>query len=755
LKYIYVLILLSIQLFGFSQNNILKVLDADTKQALPYVNICFESLETGKKDYTISNSNGEFENKSADRCLVSFSFVGYTSFLDTLTPKSTEPIYLQQDIFNLDQVVVTATRTEKALKDAPVITQVITSKEIENRGITNVKQVLEEDIPGLEFQRGGFGADIKMQGLESKNILILVDGERLAGETGSNIDYSRLDASNVERVEIVKGAASALYGSQAMGGVINIITKIPNKKLEISVGSQYTQSNEINYSNLLYEDEKYNFKKNLDLPNLNFDASVGFNLNGFWGRTDFSSKSFDAYQLYNTDVVVKDFIEIDSIGHDSLSVFPKGIQGYRDYTIKQKLNIPLHKNLNLELNGSYYNHNEYDYVPDNTYLNFIDYTFGGRLTYNISKDISILGSYHQDIYDKFDYYEKLFTKGKQYRNTFVHPRLISTFKIGEKQKFTTGVEYLGEYMLNELFTDKPDYSYSTSSFFIQDDIQFNKKWNVIAGSRVDNNSAFGLHFSPKLSTMYKYNKWSFRANYAEGFRSPSLKELYMDFPVAWLRIIGNEDLKAETNDYISFSSEYTKDWLNTSITIYKNWIKNKIDGDWIVADNPTYQYKNSKYVELSGVELLAKFKIMKFILLSGAYSYLVDSRPQADLVSSTSPHTGNIKLSYRYIHKKYEANISLSSIIIGAKDFINEEDVEYRGQTVTVTFPVHYDAYAIWKLTLNQTLLDGLNLTLGIENILDYRPTIIDFNTSMSPGRRGFVSLKINVDKLFNPKWDN
>ncbi len=755
MRYLYILVLILIQIFSYSQNATITVVDKETKKVLPYVNICFESLINSKKDYTTTNMQGEAENKCSDKCVISLSFVGYKTLFDTLNSLQSKTYELQADVFNLEQVVVTATRTEKALKDAPVITQVITSKDIDNRGVNNVKQIIEEDIPGVEMQRGGFGADIKMQGLESRNILILIDGERIAGETGNNIDYSRLNASNVERVEIIKGAASALYGSQAMGGVINIITKKTRKKLEISAGMQATQFNEINFPDLKYEDENYNFKKNLDLPNLNFNASVGFNIKNFSGRTDFVAKSFDAYQLYNTNIVVKDYINLDTVIYDSLSLFPKGIQGYKDITISQKLSIPLHKKLILNMNGTYYTHNEYDFVPDKKYLNFIDYTFGGNLIYSISKDFSITASYHQDIYDKYDFYERLFEKNKVYRNTFINPKLVSSFKIKKKQFITAGFEYLNEYMQSGLFIADSiaSHTMNTSVFFVQDDIQFNKKWNAVVGGRIDNHSVFGTYMSPKLSTMYKLKHLSFRMNYAKGFRSPTAKELYMNWDIAWFTIKGSESLQPETNDYLSFSTEYTKSWLNTSINIYKNWLQNKIDGEWDYSmPRPVYQYKNAKHVELSGFEILSKIKFLKHFMLSGAYSYLNDNRPQADLVSSTSPHTGNIKLSYQYTKKRYEINIMLSTTIIGAKEFDKEETVFFRGDTLIGTYHVYYDAYSMWKLVVNQRLFNAVDLTIGVENLFDYRPTIIDFNTSMSPGRRGFVSLKIDVDNFFGRK---
>lgn len=146
--------------------------------------------------------------------------------------------YMNDDPFNLEQIVVTATRTEKN-KNTPVITQVITAKQIEERGTGNIQDLLTQEVPGLNFQEVGYGTSIDIQGLGSKHILFLIDGERIAGENGGNIDYSRINLYNIDHIEIVKGASSALYGSQAMGGVINIITRKAKKKFEASAGIRY------------------------------------------------------------------------------------------------------------------------------------------------------------------------------------------------------------------------------------------------------------------------------------------------------------------------------------------------------------------------------------------------------------------------------------------------------------------------------------------------------------------------------------
>ena len=749
MRLIILLILSMLPFLGLAQKAVIKVVDKETKEPLPYVNICFESLDQKQTKYCITGTNGEVINPCKDSCVIAISFVGYKTIRDTLVANKSKTYHLITDIFNLDQVVVTATRTEKALKNAPVITQVITAKDMSNRGITNVQDVLEQDVPGLEFQRGGFGSDIKMQGLDAKNILILIDGERMAGESGNNVDYSRLNADNVERIEIVKGASSALYGSQAMGGVINIITKKSRKKLEVSAGARWAQMNEINYPNLTENDDKYLSKSNLDLQNVNINASIGFNLKKISGRTDFVAKSFDAYQLYDKVGITKEFINIDTVIYDALNPFPTGINGYKDYSIQQKLEIPISKKLDLSLRGSYYNHDEFDFVPDNVYQNFEDYSYGGKLNYKISDKYNILASYHYDNYRKFDYYEKLDEKEVNYQNIFINPKLIGYAKIGKQQELTGGFEYLSESLMTDLFAANTNEikKNTTSVFFAQDDINLGKKWNFIVGARLDHHTTFGTHFSPKLSGMYKQKAWAFRANFAQGFRSPTLKELYMDWPIAWFTIRGDENLKPETNNYFSGSVEYTKGFINTSVTAYYNKIENKIDGVWQNGQT-VYQYVNVSESELSGIEVLMKAKLSKHFVLSGAYSYLRDKRPQGELVSSASPHSGNFKLIYRYIRKKYELNINLSSNIIGAKDYQVSEEIIYREQTVEGIYPVHFDTYSIWRIAVSQHFFNGVNITIGVDNIFDFTADVVSFNTSTSPGRRGFISLNINIDKL-------
>ena len=144
------------------------------------------------------------------------------------------------DFSTLDEVVVTATRTPKTLKNVPIATRLITEKEIKKADATDIQELLTQEIPGLEF---GYAmsqeTSLNMNGFGGNAVLFLVDGERLAGETMDNVDYNRLNLGNVGRVEIVKGAASSVYGANAVGGVVNLITKERTEPWHLNLNSRY------------------------------------------------------------------------------------------------------------------------------------------------------------------------------------------------------------------------------------------------------------------------------------------------------------------------------------------------------------------------------------------------------------------------------------------------------------------------------------------------------------------------------------
>lgn len=133
-------------------------------------------------------------------------------------------IKMDEGAVSLDQVVVTGTGTHHRLKDSPVPVEVIGQKELQQANASSVEDALQKLVPSISFQSTSMSNNIYMNGLSGKYVLVLINGRKVAGDTSGNVDFSRINLARVKRIEIVKGAASALYGSDAMAGVINIIT---------------------------------------------------------------------------------------------------------------------------------------------------------------------------------------------------------------------------------------------------------------------------------------------------------------------------------------------------------------------------------------------------------------------------------------------------------------------------------------------------------------------------------------------------
>ena len=188
----------------------------------------------GKTINILTDINGEFFIKKLDDTVynIKANHIGFKSYNSTINLNKAKEviIILEPEILDLDRIVVTGTRSERHIKNTPILTHVITNDDISNSSYSNVKDILEMAMPNVQAVASNHGDDrVKIQGLDNKYLTFLIDGERVVGEFAGNIDFSMLGLSDVEKIEVVEGAISTLYGSSAMGGVINIITKKNSK----------------------------------------------------------------------------------------------------------------------------------------------------------------------------------------------------------------------------------------------------------------------------------------------------------------------------------------------------------------------------------------------------------------------------------------------------------------------------------------------------------------------------------------------
>ena len=309
----------------------------------------------------------------------------------------------------LSQVVVTGTRSPKLLMETPVLTQVISHADIEKTDATNIKDLLQQVMPGVEFSFAqNQMVHLNFSGFGGQSVLILVDGERLAGETMDDVDFTRLAMDNVDHIEIVKGAASALYGSNANGGVINFITKEAAKKLSATLDVRLAKHNEQRYG--------------LALQGGGSRWSNVFNMN----RT-----TQDNYDVHSAD---------GAVARTITTIFGDRTWNFADKAIWQPLD-----RLKLTGRGGYFFRQVKRSVESPE--RYRDFTAGAKAQWTLTDNDILEGSYSFDQYDKSTWLRRQKLDMRSYSNVQNSVRLLYNHTFGDNV-LTAGADYLYDYLNN-------------------------------------------------------------------------------------------------------------------------------------------------------------------------------------------------------------------------------------------------------------------------------------------------------------------
>lgn len=617
-----------------------------------------------------------------------------------------------KDPLGLETVVVTATRTPKALLDIPVVTRVITAEDIQRVDATNVKDMLQQEIPGLEFTYSMGQQVLNMGGYDGNNILFLVDGERIAGESMDNIDFSRLNLASIERIEIVKGAASTLYGSSAMGGVINIITKDPSDTWAANLNTRYEGAT-----------KEWRHGANADV-----------NIGKVNSLTNFQMTDADALHLQ---------------GGEALPTY-----GSKSYNIKERLIWKLHDNVKLTGRAGYFfRERESGTVSHERYRDFND-GLKANWTINPLQDLEVAYSFDQ--YDKSDLNMLTHKDIRDYSNRQNIARALYNLHLPSwHSQLTAGGDYMNDYLLSYQFSDnQKHHSQNSYDAFVQWDYTPNTHWDLIGGLRYDYFSAAQKGMATwKVAGMYKTGKHQFRASYASGVRAPSLKELYMDFFMGGIFMIyGNPDLKCETNHNFSLS------WMNygsisdnlkycLTATGYYNFFSNYITTATIQKDGSYGQmYTNIADQQIAGADVTAQLHHHNGLGAKVSYAFTknIVKKGQPDLTSAR-PHSLTWRFDYDHqFTKNYGLYVALSGRFLSAVDV-----TEYTSQELDEMGTTHYNGHTLWKLSLSQRFMKGINLNCAVDNLFNYQPKKYYANSPVTIGTTVTVGLSIDIDKFF------
>ena len=639
-----------------------------------------------------------------------------------------------RDSVNLEPVVVTASHSPKALKDAPVVTRLITLHDIKIADATNIQDMLTHEIPGLEF---GFAmsqeTSLRMSGFGGNAVLFLVDGERMAGETMDNVDYNRMNLDNVGRIEIVKGASSALYGSNAVGGVVNIISRENLEPWTANVNSRY---------NSFGHEWRHG-------------AGFSFNTAKWNSQTSFQHTSIDPVNLPKAHSSEEIAIELlkkaqglpydESVLQDDSNL--SRLYGQKTYNVKERLTWRATDQLTLTGRGSYFfrtsERDTHDY-------HFNGYSAGlkGRYAWDYDRHLEL--SYAFDQYDKANFMpDGTRTHDHDYTNRQHVVHALYSHSFG-KNSLLVGGDYLNDYLSTYQFVAGTSHAQGNIDGYAQFDWNITERLNVVGSVRYDYFSASSQKaLTERLAVVFKQPWMTFRANYASGFRAPTLKEMYMHFDMGNMGYLlrGNPDLKPEKSHNYNVAVERTNRISNSGFLLdgrynftlmgYCNIFDkriNTIDGG-LYEGMESALYWNEDGITVWGVDFSMGHIWDWGLSLKINYSWLHESGSVFfSQFNQPRSHSCTWRIGYDYrFSRHYAIDAALSGRSLG-KPQSGHTDVD--------------QGYTIWRLMVQHHIWRGINVNTAIDNLFNYKPKSYYYSSPLTTGTSFSVGLSVDLDKI-------
>ena len=638
-----------------------------------------------------------------------------------------------RDSVELEPIVVTATHSPKTLKDAPVVTRLITLYDIKITDATNIQDMLTQEMPGLEFGLAmSQETSLNMSGFGGNAILFLVDGERMAGETMDNTDYNRLNLDNVGRVEIIKGASSALYGSNAVGAVINIISRENLEPWTANVNSRYNT----------FGHEWRN------------GASFSFNTRKWNSQTSFQHTKIDPVDLpkaHSAEEIAQELLKKaqglpydESVLNDDSNI--SRLYGQKTYNLKERLTWRASDHLTLIGRGGYFfrtsERDTHDY-------HFNGYSAGLKGRYVSGQGSTLELSYAFDEYDKADFLpDGTRTHDHDYKNRQHVVHALYNHAFG-KNNLILGADYMNDYLTTYQFIDNASHSQNNIDGYAQFDWNITDQLNLVGSVRYDYFSASSQKaLTGRLAFVYKFPWMTFRANYASGFRAPTLKEMYMHFDMGNMgyMIIGNPDLEPEKSHNFNVAIERinridNSGFLDGRYSFTLMGYCNIFDKRITTIAGPEYDgmesalYWNEDGITVWGIDASLGHVWDCGLLLKLNYSWMKETG-NVYYSDFYQPRSHSLTWRFGYDHR-FSRHYALDAALSGrwqGKPQSGRSDVD--------------QGYTIWKLMLQHHLWRGFHLNTAIDNLFNYKPKSYYYCSPLTTGTSFSIGLSIDLDKV-------
>lgn len=628
------------------------------------------------------------------------------------------------DIAPLGTVVVTGTRSEKRLDETPVATEVVDRKEIERMQARTLKDALE-NVPGLQISEihGKSGFAVSMQGMTSDQVLVLIDGLPISASTGSSVDVSQYLLTEVERIEVVKGASSAQYGSSAMGGVINVITR------RIAAG---------------------------------FSAAATADM-GSYGPQNVGSpaSSHGNVRLSGGGEKWRASVAADVLDNKGFSIAPDEWARQGDAIRREQYSgriewLPTAAG-SFWLDASSYRETDTQRYTYYAPPNFVPQrkteditrerlTYGGQWRFDNGVQARLAALVEDYTSRSHEFSSEVRTGNRAAALRTEHASLQFDLPAWRRQLWQFGADVHRERLhqsangVSELASDAQR---TSNELFVQNDILFNDTWEMVLGLRAQDDSDFGSHFAPKVglrANLPTGDAWKtvLRANFGQAYRVPNLKERHYLFDHSALGyvVLGNPDLKPETSNSLQLGGTTT--W-NERLTLHANLFHNRVrdliqtdmDHFTVVNGIAAYTYRNIARARTQGLETGARWQASPALALNAGYTF-TDSQ-DLDTGAELTRRPRNI------------ARLGMDWRVLAATELSLR--ARYQSSELVATNAARSPGWATLDLVVNQKLGRDVTAFVGVKNLFNRQRDFSNAN-DFAPvaGRFLYVGARVSLD---------
>lgn len=620
----------------------------------------------------------------------------------------------------LGPVVVTGSGHHQHLKETATPVHVITNRDITQTGVSTFQDAVTRLMPQVSIAPNSMGSFLRMNGLGNKYVLILINGKRVIGDISGNVDLNRINMARVRRIEVLDGAASSLYGSDAIGGVINIITDQPTQDL-VAVSSDTRISGEGQFRESI----------NLDVYKNKFGSYTS------WTR--------DKAGSYRTN----DLEYVKGTSGDTQKTIAPLFPGYRSDLVNQTFTYSPNQRLALRLDGQYGRKrtdrpNTSDEVKGGFDYEMLtkSWRIGAGAVYKLGKRHSLQFDFVRDDYEYgYDYEVATQTNAVgdyavKKQQHYYEGEAKGILHFTEKSTTILGLDYRNEYLM--AVTSNVHKHINTYAAYGQHEHPLAHNLKGTVGLRLTHHETFGIEVTPKVALMYSPGDFKLRATYSRGFRAPGLDELYYHYNT-YLRGVstitkGNRDLNPEKSNYMSLNAEYHHDRFSLSVTGFANLVSDMIVKQYVPVNSSNLpalraefpeitdeqaanieqygQYMNSDKGRIYGLQVNASVNIVDGLTLGLNYAYTyARSHEEGEWqnLERSIRNTGTLVANYRRAWKWYSLGITLNGRL-QSKTYYNGKYEDAPGFGIWNLMTTHQFRSARWN---------DIELSLGIDNLFN------------------------------------